>query len=300
MSNLTQQLVQLSFEGIVFPYTEITRELDIRYHVHEYPHMPGGAPEKLGRKLWSFRIESPFHGDLLPEKYRELWPQNLAKLINMFEEQKTGDLVLPQVGVPIRAFYTGGKFTLRTSNTSGESASMTFLEDSERARLIDSIIAIKSAGLVKVQEASKDEIAKLPSQERGIFDTIMQAVSSVLAYKDQFDLYSNLLEAKCLAVIQMLRTVIATNKTLLDPGKFLLLDLMHELLTETIGVYKDQQSKGLATTTYTVERDTTLSNLSFVLFKTSGRAAELMALNAIEDPTVIKQGTSIRYYKDAA
>jgi prophage DNA circulation protein len=300
MANLTQQLVQLSFDGIVFPYTEITREFSLRHHVHEYPHSPGGAPEKLGRKLWDFRIESPFHGDLLPERYRGLWPTNLARLIALFEQEKTGDLILPQVGVPIRAFCTTGKFTLKSSNTSGETVSLTFLEDSERARSIDSIIKIKSQGLAKAQQASRDEIAKLPANEIGLFDAVMRAVSSVLAFKDQFDLYSNLLEAKCLAVIQMLRTIIQTSKVLVDPGQFLLLDLMHEMLVETVKIYKDQQSKGLTTTTYKVEYDTTLSNVSFRLFRTSARAAELMALNAIEDPTNVKRGTVIRFYKDAA
>jgi prophage DNA circulation protein len=300
MANLTQQLVQLSFNGIVFPYTEITREFSLRHHVHEYPHSPGGAPEKLGRKLWDFRIESPFHGDFLPERYRGLWPTNLARLIALFEQETTGDLILPQVGVPIRAFCTTGKFTLKSSNTSGEAVSLTFLEDSERARSIDSIIKVKSQGLEKVAQATKDEIAYLPVKAQNPFDKIMQAVSHALSYKDQFDLYSNLLEAKCLAVIQMIRDIIKTNPSLRDIAGFKLLDLMHEMLVETVKIYKDQQSKGLTTTTYKVEYDTTLSNVSFQLFRTSARAAELMALNAIEDPTLVKRGTTIRYYKDAA
>lgn len=302
MAVLTRQLVQLSFEGIAFPYKEITREFSMREYTHEYPHSPGGAVEKLGRKLWEFNIDTLFHGDLLPPQYRDLWPTNLAKLIKLFEEGKTGNLVLPQVGVPIRAFCTNGKFVLSSGNTSGESATLHFKEDQERLRLIEQTVATKARGLTAAQTQYAQITKTLSGPKMNPFDVFGKLVSSVLAYRDQFDLYSNLLEAKCLSVINQGRMLFESSPTLRDLAEPwpTLRDLMHEMVAETVKIYKDQQSLGLTTTTYVLPSDSTLSNVSFSLFRTSSRASELMALNNIADPLLVPAGTVIRYYKDAA
>lgn len=298
MANLTRQLVQLSFDKIDFPYKEIEMDGELRDHVHEYPHSPGGAPEKLGRRLYVFNITSSFHGDFVPEKYRDLWPWNLAKLVSLFEKGETKDLVLPQIGSPIRAYCTNWKRVLKHNVTSGEAVTLKFREDSERLRLVEEALKIKAVSYAKALSATDAEIRKLPSNKRGLFDTLMQGASQILAYKDQFDLYSNLLEAKCLAVIGMARQFIETAQVLSDPLNYLLLDALHSLLSETIKVYKDQQQTGITTSRYTVTRVSTLSEVAIAIYGVSGKSSELMALNSIPNPLQIPVGTVLRYYKD--
>lgn len=300
MPNLTRKLVQLSFDGIAFPYLEISMDGELRDHVHEYPHSPGGAPEKLGRKLYAFDISSKFHGDFVPVQYRDLWPTALNKLVALFEAGETKDLVLPQIGVPIRAYCTNWKRTLSSRVTSGEAVTLKFREDQERMRLIASAIDMKSKGLENAKLAAESEIRKLPQQEQNLFDQMMQACSSVLAYKDQFDLYSSLLEAKCGAAINMLRSLIELVPAVASPDNYTLCDALHQLLAEVKDVRDDQASMGIKSAQYTVRNTSSLSEVSVQIYGTSAKAAELMAMNAISDPLAIAQGTVIRYYQEAA
>lgn len=300
MPNLTRRLVQLSFDGIVFPYIEITMDGEMRDHVHEYPHSPGGAPEKLGRRLYVVNVTSKFHGDFVPKQYADLWPGNLNKLQALFEAGATKDLVLPQIGAPIRAYCTNWQRTLRSSVTSGEAVTFKFREDQERLRLIESAIEQKSRGITNAVVDAKLQIGQLPAPKQNIFDRVMRACADILAYKDQFDLYNNLLEAKCNAAIGMLRELLATADFIGDPSNFLLCNSLHQLLSEVRKVRDDQKSMGFTTSQYVVRHLSTLSEVSVQIYGTSARSAELLSLNAIDDPLTISQGTAIRYYKDAA
>jgi prophage DNA circulation protein len=299
MGNLTSQLVQLSFEGIPFPYKEITMAGEMRHHVHEYPHSPGGAPEKLGRKLYAFNITTPVHGDLLPTQYANLWPRDLKQLVILFEQGKTGNLVLPQIGVPIRAYCTNWDRTLRASNTSGESVTLKFLEDSEDLRISQNAVSVKANRLEDARFAVIDKSQNI-KPKIGLLDTILRGVNDVLAYKDQFDLYTNLIEAKCNSVLSMLRQIIAVEEELKHPDRWPLVDALQELWAQTQALYLDQKQMGNLTRFYRVPVPMSLSQVSFQIYKTSARASDLMMLNSIDDPLEIKQGTNLRYYADAA
>jgi hypothetical protein len=298
MANLTRQLVQLSFEGIPFPYKEIGIDFELRDHVHEFPHSPGGLPEKLGRKLYVFDITSSFYGDMLQPQYKDLWPGGLSRLFELFEAGKTGDLILPQVGAPIRAYCTNGKRTLRSAVVNGEAVTLKFREDSEKLRLSAEALRIKAVNYGTAKTALDSEIRKLPSTEVSLFDQFMRAVSSVLAYKDQFDLYSESLEAKLGAVIEMGRELVESCPSVKDVTRSPLLDALHQILAETIKIYKDQQQTGLITSRYTVARPSTLSEVAIAIYGVSGKARDLMLLNTITNPLLIPVGTVLRYYKD--
>ncbi len=98
-------LLRASFLDYPFPVQDIDVKGGLRDHVHEYPHAPGGAPEKLGRKLYEFTFTCPFLTGL--RGYPKLWPETLATLRIFFEGQNTGDLVVPTIGT-INTF--GGSF----------------------------------------------------------------------------------------------------------------------------------------------------------------------------------------------
>lgn len=299
MANLTSQLVQLSFEGIPFPYKEITMNGEMRHHVHEYPHSAGGAPEKLGRKLYAFSVTTPAHGDLVLPQYANLWPRDLKQLVILFEQGKTGNLVLPQIGAPIRAFCTNWDRTLRAANTSGESVTLKFLEDSEQLRISQNAITVKANRLADARFAVVEKYQQIPAKI-GLLDTILRGANDVLAYKDQFDMYTNLIEAKCNSVMSMCRQIVAVEEELKHPDRWQLVDAIQDLWAQTQALYLDQKEMGNLTRYYRVPSTMTLSQVAFQIYRSSARAADLMMLNSIDDPLEIPQGTSLRYYADAA
>jgi hypothetical protein len=297
----TEQLVQLAFEGIEFPYTSITIEGSIRDHVHEYPHTPGGAPEKLGRALYVFDIEVPFHSSLIPAKYKNLWPSNLNTLVTKFEQQETGDLVLPQLGSAVRAYCLNWKRVLTSRNTSGESVTLKFREDSENLRLAQAAFDAKSQGLSSAEEALEEEIRAVPGLNRGLFDTIMFAVDDILAYKDQFDLWTSLIEAKCLSVIAMVRNIVETWEELKDPSRWAVVEALQNLWFEVRSIYEDQKQVGMVSRFWSTPAEhMTLSAVSVGIYGVSSRGSELLTLNNLPDPFDIPRNTQIRYYADAA
>lgn len=298
MSNLIKQFKQLSFEGISFPYREIAIDGAMREHTHIYPHSAGGAPEKLGRDLYIFDVTSAFRGDLLPERYRKLWPANLAQLVALFEQGKTGDLVLPQIGAPIRAFCTNWKRVLKATITNGEDVTLKFKEDREDLRLPSATIVAATKGLSDAYAQITAPGAKLPNIT--LLDKILGAVNSALALKDQWDLYGNLIEAKCLAVIQMIREVLEVNEELMKPEYWAGRDLLHNLLSQVIALRDDVQDRGMKLRVYPVKIESTLAQVSLAIYGRTTRASELLALNSIPDPFVIFAGTKIKYYADAA
>jgi hypothetical protein len=204
MPSLTAQLVQLSFAGIAFPYTEITMDGEMRHYVHEYPHAPGGLPEKLGRKLYAFDISVPFHGNLIPPQYKGLWPENLASLVAQFEIGTTADLILPQIGAPIRAFCTNWKRVLKSTNTVGETVTLKFLEDDESRRTTSNTTKVKLDQLTPLLNYLDDDSKNLFGELSKALDSILRLVDGVLAYRDLFDAYSTLLLDKLESIISMI------------------------------------------------------------------------------------------------
>lgn len=298
MANLTKQLKQLSFEGIDFPYKEITLSGEMRFHTHEYPHSPGGLPEKLGRRLYDVDITTIFHGDLLPKRYANLWPDNLAQLVTLFEQGKTGDLFLPQIGAPIRAFCTNWKRVLSSTRTSGEAVTLKFLEDSERLKLAENTLSI-AKGLSNTMQALQLETENIKPRIT-LLDKILSLVNEALAIKDQWDLYGQLLEAKLLSIISMIQQVLDTNEQLMSVDYWLARDLLSELWAQTLSLTEDMQQRGELTRTWNVRSTGTLSQVAVEIYGSSQKASELMALNAINDPFVIAAGTALKYYAEAA
>jgi hypothetical protein len=292
----TQNLPQLSFGGLAFPYQQIKTKGSLRRHVHLYPHSPGGAPEKLGRSLYVFSISSPFNADFLAPKYRQLWPSRKNQLVAMFEQGKTDDLLIPDIGSPVRAYCTNWETVLKSSNTSGVACDFEFEEDSEALRLLTNSF-IASQGLTDARTALDDEIRAVPGLKRGLFDTIMFAIDDILAYKDQFDLYVSLIEAKCLSVIAMLRNITETMAELKDPSRWRIVDALMNIWREAKGIYDDLADKGLTISQRPTPRASmTLSQVSTWLFGYSSRGGELLTMNTLADPFDIPLGTVIRYY----
>lgn len=298
--NLTRGLVQLSFAKIAFPYESITIEGVMRNNIFEFPHSSGGLLDKLGRKLYVYSVQTKFVGDSELKQYKDLWPNGLNKLVNIFDEGRTEDLVLPQLGVPRRAMCTNWTRILRSKFTNGEEVTLRFTEDEENYRKLDEAIAIKSRGFDNALKQLDDEAASKSLLKRASegLDRILQTASDVLAIKDQFELYSSLLEAKLLSLISMCQEFLQTASLARDIDNFALVGAIQELASQAIAIYKDQQQKGLTTRIFLTTSEMTLSQLSFRIYGTSVRGQDLLALNSFSDPLVIPPGTRVRYYPD--
>ena len=106
---LFDNLERASFAGYAFPVSDVEVTGGLRDHVHEYPHSPGGAPEKLGRKLYEFSFTSPMLAGF--PRYPKLWPETAASLRIVFE----GGAVLDASGRdPVSRPCTGDWVVLRS------------------------------------------------------------------------------------------------------------------------------------------------------------------------------------------
>ena len=57
-------LKAMSFNGVAFPYKSYRVKGAFRKHIHEFPHIAGGAPEKLGRSLYEVSVSVDFTAGL--------------------------------------------------------------------------------------------------------------------------------------------------------------------------------------------------------------------------------------------
>ncbi len=295
-STVFDKLLRASFDGIEFPWTEVDVSGAIREHEHEYPHAPGAALEKLGRKLYEVRFKCSFHETF--RKYPKLWSQSLPRLVKLFESEETKDLVIPNVGT-IRACCVKWSRSLVAPKRSGETVDLTFREDQEQAFLVNKLLTVSTQSLSSTAQKFAIEAAKIKPKE-SLFDSIQASVNSVLAIVDTAQSYGNLIESKLLAVAGMCDDADRRLKVLNDPLNHELLDALLTLWDSILGLQTDLAKTGGVMLTYTLQRGMSLIELSKALYDGDGsRAVELLQLNAIVDPFDLPQSTQIRYYAAA-
>ena len=118
---------QASFSGITFPVESSRIKGGIRDHIHEYPHSPGGSPEKLGRMLYEFTVQ--VHFDARFTNYPGLYPQSLNQLTTLFEAQTTADFRLPQMPASVSCYCRAWTREMTNRIRSGERVELVFMED---------------------------------------------------------------------------------------------------------------------------------------------------------------------------
>lgn len=266
----------------------------MRHHEHIYPHSPGAGVEKLGRDPYKIEVTPCFQDNLIPPEYAGLWPQGLSTIREIFESGKTVDLILPTIG-KLRAMATSWDQVYSPAKSlSGESVVWSFIEDQEDARLLKASFE-SSQGLTQANESFKiagNELNPKPSY----WDMASGAIDSVLAYKDQIGLYSQLVESKLQSAISMFNAMSDQVNALSDPRNSLALQALTELWAQTTAFYKDQKETGLIVKYKKTTRDMDIGQVAVWLYGDSERASDLLDLNVFEDPYAIPIGTSIRYY----
>ena len=129
----------------------------------------------------------------------------------------------------------------------------------------------------------------------------MFAVDDILAYKDQFDLWTTLIEAKCMSVIAMVKNIKATLDEIQDPSRWKIVNALDELWKEVRDIYTDMKQQGVTSRWWTTNRDhMSLSQISTAIYGFSSNGGELLSLNNLPDPFDVPVGTRVRYYAQAA
>lgn len=289
------ELQRMSFSGIPFPIKTCRSSCAIRDHVHEYPHVPGGAPEKLGRKLYEFHVEAIFDQRLLNPLWKQLWPTDLANLRALWEDEVTADLHVPSIGT-IKAYCTNWEQTMDARIRSGESVSLTFREDQSSGFLVLESVSVTSvANAVSAFDAAVAQV-DLSEESAGFFDAISNAANSILAVKDQVDVFGSLVESKLLAAAQLLRAADQQVKELNDPDYYPLLEALQDLHLAMVELNEDLAATGARLQTFVTPVTMTVGDLATRLLGSADLGGDILQLNGFDNPFAVPPGTQVRYY----
>jgi prophage DNA circulation protein len=298
------KLQRASFDGVAFPVEEVDVEGTLRDHVHEYPHTPGGAPEKEGRRLYVVRMVASFL-DIWRE-YPGLWPDGLARVRGKYEAETTGDLLIPTIGT-IPAYITNIKQRMSARLRSGEKVELTFREDQSNQFLADALMVETTSSFAGRALALKTEVdlaiaAGVPDVELNapggfdLFGAIHDAVNAVLAIRDQADLYGHVLEGKIEWLIGLCEEADRMIAFLQNPLSHRIGDALRSLWDAAHATLGDTQERRSPLRTFTVPVTMAVGDVSRAIYGDGTRAVELLSLNPIDDAFRVPAGTAIKFY----
>lgn len=279
------------FEDIKFPVSKITVSGGLRDHVHEYPHSPGGAPEKLGRRLYTVKMHIPAMQGF--KAYPNLWPEGLDQLRQVFEEERTENLVIPTLGT-IKAYALNWNEETDYSNRSGVSVDLEFREDQSSAYLLTQMIDIDQSDVAGALAALT---GTLDGGNLGdFFSSIKDAANSLLAVKDQAELYANVIEAKAAGLSQLCQQADELLHPLDNPANFRVLSALHDLWRASNKLSVDALKLTIPTQPFVTAGLMSVADISTLLYGDTSHAVDIMRGNALPDPLSIQPGTLIKYY----
>lgn len=292
------QLQRASFSGFEFPVKSVRVMGGLRDHVHEYPHVAGGASEKLGRKLYDVTMQCAFLQGLVDARWANLWPDRLGRLRRLWEAGETAALHIPTIGT-IQAYAVDWTQEMDARIRSGEMVEVKYREDESAAFLVNALVQVSpSAVAASAQklELETRELSPVPS----IFTGIQDAANAIFAFGDQFELAGNLVEAKILGLVALLREADEQLDILDEPVNHRILDALHELWLSAVQLQEDLQNKSAKLERYTLPATMAISDVARQLYGDTSRGGDILQLNAIEDPFAIPAGTVLRFYQIAA
>lgn len=290
----------MSFAGQRYPFERYEVTGEFRDHIFEYPHTPGGVPEKLGRSLYRINVDAFFDGNLILDDYSgtKLWPDGFNIIRKLFETGQTDDLVIPTLGT-LPAYIKSFKWTEDSMRRSGVKASISFVEDSSRSYIQSQLAAPSTGNLEDKASAAKSAWDQFP-KKNSIFDQINMLVADVTAYRDSLTLYSDIFESKMLSLLSALALANDTVAELGDPHFIFGLTALHDLWEATRNLRDDIQSTGVEMRYYVVPKQMGVGEISVAIFGDSTHSADILGLNVILDPLAVPAGTRIRYYPSQA
>ena len=325
-----QNLAKASFDGIAFPVTSYEVTGGIRDHVHEYPHSPGGAVEKLGRMLYRIRYSALF--DQRTRGYGDnLWPGDLSDLRDRWEQQVTSTLVIPTIG-EIQAYCkTWTERAEPAKQQSGVSVEMEFVEDQAQAFLVNGLVQVTSSTLQSAGEEFDEQWQ--PLLDGGTVSAtaptrIIAPPAGTIPRATTFaGAYTRLREQDAVTLTKIRQGYQTALTAIEKPGRFAdqvlraaetLVDLCQRnyariqvmknpLMWERAYAYRrvwnaavklrnDLNKQAPRILIYVAPIDTSVNAVSRAIYGDSSYAAQIMQLNAIPNPLAIRKGSRLRYY----
>jgi hypothetical protein len=203
------------------------------------------------------------------------------------EDEVTGDLVIPWIGT-VKAFIEELELGEKNTVRSGLSFRAKFVEDWDWMFPIQAFIQVEQTKMDGAFKNFQDQ-----GYHADIFSKIAAGVGSVLGIRDQFQLYSALVQSKLGYLESLFREADALATELSDPKNLLGLDAFQNLWASVRKFSADIADKGAEFKYWVTPTVMTLQQVAAAI---KVQPIDLLGLNVIEDSTAIKAGTRIRYY----
>jgi prophage DNA circulation protein len=292
---------KVGFAGIEFPCDRYRLRGSTRLHIHLYAHVPGGDIEKLGRNLYEIEVSGVFLTSA--KNYANLWPERLAALRDLFEQEWSDYLVLPSIG-RIKAVCKewDQEFVARVVN--GEHANFHFVEDQSSAFLLDQIVTSttktiesSSAQLVTLQQAMQDALGPGPAGA-DLFGVIQSTANDVLAIRDQSDLAGLALANKIAVLTNLCYEADRAVEGLKDPANYPVVEALKELWDAARSLGEAVAGPPKTFRYYTTPSRMSAAEVAIAVYGDSSRATDILELNPINDAFDIPPRTRLRYIPD--
>jgi len=289
--------MSFSFSGIKIPYKSYKVKGAYRKHVHEYPHVSGGAPEKLGRSLYEVSVTYEANSGQFEPPYDKMLQELTFGLHSNFEIGTTAPLHVPHLGT-FPAFATEWDEECRNTNRSGVLTTINFMEDPEDAKRIFDGLKVRTAN---IQDAGKDFAIMVDRFDEGqsLWSKIDDVTNEVFGLIDQAQLYSHLAAAKIESLTALLKHADSTVKSLGDPEFWQVREALDRLRLAVLDVNDDILNRNRLLREYEVLFTMSVGQVSAAIYGDYTRGGEIMQLNILPDPLQIQPGTVIRYYQAA-
>lgn len=287
------------FGDVEFPSSNTRVRLVFRHHVHEYPHSPGGSPEKLGRALVQITCRVSFQATF--GGYPDLYPAGMNTMFGYASQGATLNFTHPSRGT-FPMFITNWDQEWEAKCRSGEFVDIEFLEDQEASDAVaattdttfSQTMAISAGQLAADLAATQADLAPT-STDLDVFDALQSAVNAVTAFKDTSTLYQNLYSSKIDQVIRLCNQVDQLT-CMQDVRAWPLVDDLRTLWSASVRVQNDLQSQQAQLKTYNVPYPQSLAQIALTLYGDASRISDLTSLNALDDVTNVPAGIQIQYY----
>jgi prophage DNA circulation protein len=283
------RIQKAAFDGIKFPISSMDLSCGIRDHVHEYPHVDGGDPELLGRKLYTVKMKALFHRTFLA--YPNLYPDKLNELRAKWEASTVAGLVIPTIG-EMQCYCVNWSQKLEAKIRSGQSVELEFRE--KTAAAVTNFFEVKQ--LSATYDAPMLELDAIkPPNALSLFSDLQAAVNSVTAYLDTAQMYGNLLESKLLqlkGILDEFHRLDGMDKA----ENYHVWNALQNIGTTCNVMLENVQNKAGGISEWTLPSDMSAAAISTALYGDATHAMDILQLNPIEDAFNVPAGYTVRYY----
>src|SRR5512145_3374725 len=282
---------------IELPYRTIRIRGGLRKHTHEYPYVPGGLAEKLGRKPYQITVDLGIDEGFARLGYyqgRNLLTNLNVLMSTVFEAGETVPVYLPNIG-EMKAFATEWDRELDVRLRSGEKATITMEEDSDAASLVEKTLKIKPPAALASMLGGLEALSPKPMP--GLLEQLRDAINQILAFRDQTQMWAGFIAAKIEGLELLFEEIDSSLEDLKNPESWELLEALRNLwgavreLGEELGALPQFA-------TVVTPRDMSAAEVSMLVYGDTQHAIDVLSLNALEDPYNIPAGTTIRYFAE--